>query len=79
MSCAMPMPDVYTPDHSREQEEVDARVKARGDLALLNRLVRDGLVLRTGERLVLPSARRPVNPTIRPKKKKPAGRNRRRR
>jgi hypothetical protein len=62
--------DVWTPDHSREQEEVDARVKANADIATLNRLVRSGLVLRTGEKLVRPSARRPQNPTIRPNAKK---------
>ncbi len=30
---------VYTPDHSREQDEVDARVKANGDIRRLVALV----------------------------------------
>jgi hypothetical protein len=68
-------PDVWTPDHSREQEEVDALVKANGDRALLDRLVRSGKVK------ALPNAmwhrKRPAaNPTIRPNAKKARKRGR---
>jgi hypothetical protein len=37
---------VYTPDHSRDQEEVDAAVKARGDRGRLASLRRAGKVRR---------------------------------
>jgi len=68
---------VYTPDHSREQDEVDARVKANSDIRYLARLVRAKRVWRKGPPSAITrqvddllSIRRVANPTIRPNAKK---------
>lgn len=78
------MTRIYTPDHSREQEEIDAAVKADRDRGFLARLRRAGKVIRrSGEyevrhpevakpfiRDIEERAKPPVNLAIRPKKRK---------
>lgn len=71
------MSGVYTPDHSREQEEVDAIVKANGDRALLDRLVGSGRVKALPTAMWHRQRRRVTNPTIRPNRKKAQKRRRR--
>lgn len=67
---------VYTPDHGREQDEVNAIVKANGDRALLDRLVASGKVKALPTAMWHRQRRRVTNPTIRPNAKKARSRRR---